>query len=241
MKKLYRNLKDNVDCRFLLMYWLIVSACFLLAPYFSQIFTGKPVNKLPNLVSLLINHWTILCYFIIGLLAILIFYSENKLWMRIIFSVSLGTLLYKITSNISLYNVSYDDTGNAFNYLIRYSGMRTWFLISISVIVILLFNIILYSYINLKLLADDTYKGLVHKRYLEYMHNFIWISVFGLLTFMLLYLNLLNNLNKTIVEPEGYPRVVWLIQLLFISFCSIGLILYAFHIKLKEIEDVKTK
>lgn len=246
VKTLYRSLRAEdfmkTDRIFLLFYWLIINSCFIVTPYLSQVITGKPVNKVPHVLNLLINHWPIPLFFFIGLFIILKFYNTNKLLGRIGLFFSLIITLYIITSNMPLYSDSYDKTKEIFSYLLRYSGMRAYFLITISTTWLLLFNFFLYSELRTDLLIkDESYNKLVHKRYLEYMHNFVWISIFGLLTFVLLYLRLIESLGagKGIASPEGYPRAVWLMQLLFLCFLGIVLVLYAFHTKLKEIEEAR--
>lgn len=84
---------------------------------------------------------------------------------------------------------------------------------------------------------NSSYLSLVHSRYLEYLRNFIWISVFVLLTLVTVYVTFSKEQLGGLAGPAAYPRVVWLLHICISYLAGILLVLYAFHISIKKIEQ----
>lgn len=106
--------------------------------------------------------------------------------------------------------------------------------ISIAVF-IFLYEFIIYEQGELELSEDNHYIELVHKRYLEYLHSFIWISVFAFLTVATIYVNWISKI-ESLALPQEYPRIIWLFHLCISYFLGVLLVFFAFHLAINKVE-----
>lgn len=127
---------------------------------------------------------------------------------------------------------NYEENPLTFNISLLAYTIRSSILAFLVIFFIWLFNFILYS----KTASNDKQRELQHKKYLQYMNSFMWVGIFGLLTFANIYSQLVEELTGSINGPPAYPRIITLLQLFVISLSGIYLVFRAFDIKLEEIE-----
>jgi len=102
-------------------------------------------------------------------------------------------------------------------------------MIGAFIVAIFSFYFFIRYYENIYPGADEKLK-LMHARYLQYFNSFIWLVIF-------IGINYVLRDRPDISGPKDFPISDWLIQFMWVLFFSVGLIWYAFHMKLVEITN----
>lgn len=244
-KDLRNDIKKNQNLKLSLGYWVLCALLLVISPYIISIL-GFPIGVGKKTLDLILN-WDSLKPLLLLCVGFCILYKKyssprsyirNSVWTFVILFVTLYFVrLYIDPNDVSFngyYSWLYSTTPvKAISFLIIFC--RAPFLLLLVTIFILLFNFIIYSEEKEELNKCPKIK---HKKYLQYLQTFSWILAFGFLASVPIFTTLADKLKGSISGPPEYPRIIWLVQLFIIFLFGISLVIYAFHIKLKEIEDL---
>ena len=203
----------------LYVYWVITSGSFVFVPLFNDVQASFPP---------LINIIWVMGLIVLGIIIITCmvrYFHSNS--MRIL---SLATFIALILLVSCFAGIIF------YIQLDRFYFIRIPLLIIAAISFIFLFNFILYSEKTGEI-KEENAKNLAQRRYLEYLRSFTWVVVFGLLTFVQIAKDSVGGISGS----QHYPRVIWFMQLFIIFFGGILSMLWAFHVKLKEIENQAIK
>ncbi len=121
-------------------------------------------------------------------------------------------------------------------YLTKTFYLRTAFCAYAITGFILSFNILMFFEKK-----SDWSKGhadLVHRRYIEYFRTFVWLVLFGIVSYLGWELNAFGHSQPLPGAPQTSP-IIGLFQLVCVFTLGLMLVIYAFHVRLKEIEERK--
>jgi hypothetical protein len=104
--------------------------------------------------------------------------------------------------------------------------------------------VFIFSFVGILLFEElfirsETHRSLVHHRYVEYLRSFVWLVIFGVVGFLSWEINALGRFNLPEMAPQT-SAIMGLLQLISV-FSGIGFVAYAFHEKLRQIEEATIK
>lgn len=106
---------------------------------------------------------------------------------------------------------------------------------SVLVFIFSFIGVIFFEKVQLK---SEPQRNLMHHRYIEYLRSFIWLVIFGIVGFLTWEKDVLGHINLPAMPPQD-SAIMGLLQLICV-FSGIGFVAYAFHVKLKQIEETPT-
>jgi len=189
------------------LYWIIASACFVWVP--------SVFGKVDLLIIIESIGWIILA--LISMILIVYFFHNRS--FLILFLPIIIPLIYFVRV-ISLTNMVY---------------LRSAFCAFLTIAFILSF--LFFLYFEKEKDISRKHIILVHRRYLEYLRSFIWISMFLLVAYLAWELNAVGRFEE-LSAPSHFPLIIGLIQLISVFSFGVCLVFYAFHVRLQEIEQI---
>jgi len=109
-----------------------------------------------------------------------------------------------------------------------------------NIVLIIGFTVFYYLILYFEKINEQRNLDLLYNRYMEYLKIFVWLAGFGLISYATIFANVaikrsgLGNMGGLCYSP-----VAALLHVVLILIFGISLVIYAFHVKLKQIEVSK--